>query len=102
MKAVVAASLAVAVVAVTAVLLAVTATVPNIFLEGSEKADLLNLTAVALEIAPVTGSLFTVIAVLLVIAEITKVFPLFVWITSPTLHSTAKSDPVPVTDPSVA
>ena len=67
-----------AVVAVTAVLFAETATVPNIFLEGSSKADLLKRTAVAPDIAPVTGSLLTVAAVLLAIAETTKVFPLFV------------------------
>ena len=91
------------VVAVTVVLLAVTATVPIIFLEGSSNADLLKRTAVAPpEIAPVTGSLFTVTAVLLAIAETTKVFPLFVWITSPTLSSTPKSVFVPVTAPLVA
>ena len=59
-------------VAVTVVLFAVTATVPNIFLVGSENGDLLKRTAVAPDIAPVTGSLLTTAAVLDEIDSITK------------------------------
>ena len=97
-NAVVAASLAVAVVAVTVATFAVTATVPNIFLEGSANADLFKRTAVPLEIAPVTGSLWTVHAVLLAIAEIMKVLEPTA-IESPTLSSVPNNEPVAVIAP---
>ena len=98
---VVAASPAPAVVAVTVATFAVTATVPNIFLEGSANADLLYLTAAAVLIAPVTGFLFTVPAVLLEIVAIIKVLEPIA-ITSPTLSSVPANVLVPVKDLSVA
>ena len=74
--------------AVTVATFAVTATVPIIFLVGSANGDLFLRIHAELEIAPDTGSLFTVAAVLLAIAVITKVLPLVVSIESPTLSST--------------
>ena len=97
-NAVVAASLAVAVVAVTVATFAETATVPNIFLDGSENGDLFLRTAVPLEIAPVTGSLWTVHAVLLAIAEIMKVLAPTA-IESPTLSSVPNFEFVAVIAP---